>query len=131
MATLDPDLASAEVANTGGTLALNQLSIGIFDAMGWVTDPRNLDHVLLRAVQANPELGLLVIEAPKLEHTLADGTVIYEHKTVGVTTDGDPQQLRTLCTGAMIFARPDANPRFVEAVSELLSFQREKILRVR
>jgi hypothetical protein len=31
----------------------------------------------------------------------------------------------------MIFARPDANPRFVEAVSEVLSFQRDKILRVR
>ncbi len=130
MASLEPGLATAEVANTGGTLALNQLSIGIFDAVGWVTDPRNLDHVLLRAVQANPELDLLVVQAPKLEHTLADGTVIYDSRAVDVTTAGDPQQLRTLCTSAMIFARPDANPRFVEAVSEVLSFQREKILRV-
>ena len=130
MASLEPGLATAEVANTGGTLALNQLSIGIFDAVAWVTDPRNLDHVLLRAVQANPELGLLVVQAPKLEHTLADGTVIFESRAVDVTTGGDSQQLQTLCTGAMIFARPGANPRFVEAVSEVLSFQRDKILRV-
>ncbi len=131
MASLEPGLATAEVANTGGTLALNQLSIGMYDAVGWVTDPRNLDHVLLRAVQANPELDLLVVQAPKLEHALADGTVIYESRAVDVTTARDPQQIQTLCTGAMIFARPDANPRFVEAVSEVLSFQREMILRVR
>jgi TRAP-type uncharacterized transport system substrate-binding protein len=130
MASLEPRLASAEVVNTGGTLALNQLSIGMYDAVGWVTDPRNLDHVLLRAVQANAELDLLAIEAPKLEYALADGTVIYESRAVDAKTADDPQQLRTLCTGAMIIARPDANPRFVEAVSEVLSFQREKILRV-
>ena len=130
MASLEPGLAIAEVANTGGTLALNQLSIGIFDAVAWVTDPRNLDHVLLRAVQANPELDLLVVQAPKFGHALANGTVVYESKDVAVTTAADSQQIRTICTGAMIFARPDANPRLVEAVSEVLSFQRERILRL-
>ncbi len=48
-----------------------------------------------------------------------------------VTTDPEDDQLWTLCTPAMIFARENASPRFVEAVSELLSFQREKILRVK
>ena len=103
----------------------------MLDAVGWVTDPRNLDHVLLRAVQANPDLGLLAIEAPNLEHALADGTAIYESRAVEVTEDAEAEQFRTLCTGALIFARPDANPRFVEAVSNALSFQREKILRVK
>ena len=37
----------------GGVLALNQLSIGILDAVGWVSDPRDLDHVMLRAVRAS------------------------------------------------------------------------------
>ncbi len=130
MTSLDPRLATAEVANTGGTLALNQLSVGIFDAVGWVTDPRSRDHVLLRAVQANPELVLLAIEAPKLEHSLPGGTVIYESRSLDLEGNDGRKQLQTVCTRAMIFARPDANPRFVEAVSELLSFQREQILRV-
>ena len=131
MASLDPRLATVEVSNTGGTLALNQLSIGMFDAVGWVTDPRNLDHVLLRAVQANADLGLLAIEAPELEHTLSDGTVIYESRTLDVRASADQKQLRTLCTHAMIFAGPDANPRFIEAVSKALSLQRKEILRVK
>ncbi len=131
MASLDPRLATTQVANTGGTLALNQLSIGIFDAVGWVTDPRNLDHVLLRAVQSNVDLDLLAIEAPELEHTLSDGTVIYESRGLDVRANGGRRQLRTLCTRAMIFARPNANPRFVEAVSNALSLHREEILRVK
>ncbi len=111
-------------------MALNQLSIGIFDAVGWVTDPRNLEHVLLRAVQANADLGLLPIQAPELEHRLADGTVIYERRAVAVSPDPKVAPLLTLCTHALILARPDANPRLVEAVATALSLHREKILRV-
>ena len=131
MASLEPRLAAAQVSNTGGTLALNQLAIGMFDAVGWVTDPRNLDHVLLRAVQANPQLGLLAIQMPKLEHRLEDGTVIYSSRSVAVATGRDAQPLPTLCTSTLILAKPDARPRLVEAVSDALSFQRERLLRVK
>ncbi len=131
MASLDPRLAGAEVVNTGGTLALNQLSIGMLDAVGWVTDPHNLDHVLLRAVNANSELALLAIDAPELEHRLEDGTPIYELSTVDVTSGRNADQIQTICTSAMIFAAPDANPRLVEATSEVLSLRRDKLLRSR
>ena len=130
LAALDPRLATAQVAHTGGTLALNQLSIGMFDAVGWVTDPRNLDHVLLRAVQANPELGLLSVQSPKLQYRLEDGTVIYQGKAVAITDGRGVPPLPTLCTSTLILAKPDVRPRFVEAVSDALSFHREDLLRV-
>jgi TRAP-type uncharacterized transport system substrate-binding protein len=130
MSVLDPSLKKATVSNTGGTLSLNQLALGMFDAVGWVTDPRNLDHVLLRAVQANPELELLPVRAPKLEHELKDGTVIYRSRTVAVAKGREAQVLPTICTSTLILAKQDARPRLVEAVSNALSFEREKLLRV-
>ncbi len=123
--SLDPKLADVEVSNTGGALALNQLSLGAFDAVGWVTDPSNPEHVLMRAVQANDDLALLPIEVAALEHRLEDGTVIYERRSV--ETPGKAT-LRTICTSVMIFAGPDADPRFVEAVSRVLSLKRDEIL---
>jgi TRAP-type uncharacterized transport system substrate-binding protein len=128
LATLDPALANAAVSNTGGALALNQLSIGVLDAVGWVTDPRNRNHVLLKAVQANPELELLPIDDTKLEHALADGTHVYQIQAVPLP-GRDAPPLRTLCTSAMIFAKKGANPRLVEAVAQVLSLEREKLFR--
>jgi TRAP-type uncharacterized transport system substrate-binding protein len=128
LATLDPALADLEVTNTGGALALNQLSIGVLDAVGWVTDPRNRDHVLLRAVHANPELELLPIDDTGFEHALADGTHVYQIQAVP-RPGRDAPPLRTLCTSAMIFARKGANPRLVEAVAQVLSLEREKLFR--
>ena len=87
--------------------------------------------MLLRAVQANPDLGLLAVDAPELEHALPNGMPIYAIGVVTVAAGSETQQLRTLCTSAMIFARPDANPRLVEAVSKVLSMEREKLLRTR
>ena len=131
LTTLDTSLAGAQVVDTGGTLALNQLSIGMLDAVGWITDPLNLQHVLLRAVQANPELALLSIIDPKLEHALADETRIYRLENVALGQKRDARRHRTLCTSSMIFARPAANPRLVEAVSEVLSLKRETLVRPR
>lgn len=131
LTTLDATLAVAEVVDTGGTLALNQLSIGMLDAVGWVTAPSNLQHILLRAVLANPEFALLSIADPKLEHVLASKAQIYQVKSVALGSGRNSDELQTLCTSSMIFARPDANPRLVEAVSEVLSLRRERLVRPR
>jgi TRAP-type uncharacterized transport system substrate-binding protein len=131
LSTLDPSLARAEVLNTGGTLALNQLSIRLLDAVGWVADPTSQELVLLEAVLANPELELLAVDDAKLEHALADGTRILELKSVAVPGASKAPPLRTLCTSSVIFAREGANPRLVEAVSQMLSLEREKLLRPR
>lgn len=128
MADLVPGLAAAKVSNTGGALALNQLSLGMFDAVGWVTAPRNLDHVMLRAVRANADLGLLTVAADSLEAKKVGGDQLYESTTVTITGDRPTATVQTLCTSAMVFARPDANPRLVEAASQVLSLERDKIL---
>jgi len=128
LSKLMPALARAKVVHTGGVLSLNQLGLGMLDAVGWVSDPENRSHVLLRAALAAPELALLPITDPALEYTLEDGTPIYRLHGVALS-DGQTETLfRTLCTGALVFASADANPRMVEAVSQALSLKREAIL---
>jgi TRAP-type uncharacterized transport system substrate-binding protein len=131
LTSLEPGLAQAKAVDTGGTLALNQVSMGMLHVAGWVTDPRNLEHTLLRAVQANAELALLPITDPKLAYALPNGTPIYRIDTVslgGDEDDGGEQSLTTLCTSAMLLAKADANPRLVEAASQVLSLQRNELL---
>ena len=65
-----------------------------------------------------------------LEHELKDGTVIYRNRTVAVSKGREAQVLPTICTSTLILAKQDARPRLVEAVSNALSFEREKLLRV-
>ena len=131
LTSLEPGLAQAKALDTGGALALNQLSIGMLDVAGWVTDPRNLEHTLLRGVQANADLALLPITEPKLAYALPNGTPIYQIDTVSLGGDedtGGEQSLTTLCTSAVLFAKADANPRLVEAASQVLSLQRDTLL---
>ena len=129
LTSLDPSLAGAEVLDTGGTLAHNQLAIGMLDAVGWVADPSSQDLVMLKAVLSNPELELLPVDDPKLEYALDDGTRILTLGSVAVPGVRGAPPLRTLCTSSMIFARKGANPRLVEAVSQVLSLQRQELLR--
>ncbi len=127
LAVLTPDLSQAEVVRTGGVLSLNQVGLGMLDAMAWVSDPANRSHVLLQATIQDRELSLLPIEDPELEHSLPDGTPIYRLRGVdpGAGQDG---LLTTLCTQALVFASADANPRLVEQVSQALSLKSSEIL---
>ncbi len=132
---LDPSLASAEVLDTAGTLALNHLELGMIDVVGWVTDPANREHVMLRAVEANDELDLLPIADAALEHSMESGTLVYEIEPVVRRVERgflglseEVETIRTLCTSALVVTRAGANPRLVDSVSEVLSFQRERLL---
>jgi TRAP-type uncharacterized transport system substrate-binding protein len=82
LVSLRPGLAEAEVHETSGNLALNQLEVGMFDAVVWVTDPENLDHPLLEGVRARSELDLMSVKDPELEYRLPSGISIYEIDTV-------------------------------------------------
>jgi len=124
---LKPELAGASVRHDSGTLALNQLVVGAFDAVAWVTDPRNLDHKLLRAVHAKDELQLMALDDPALASSLPDGTAIYSLETVKTDSSWTPKKLTTVCTSAMLFARADANPALVSKVADLVSLHLERI----
>jgi TRAP-type uncharacterized transport system substrate-binding protein len=125
---LDPDLAGASVLEGSGTLALNQLLVGVFDAVGWVTDPGNLEHKLLRAVHANDELQLMALDDPGLASSLPDGTQIYSIESVAIDSSWRPEKLRTVCTSAMLFARSGANPELVSKLADLVSLNRNRIV---
>jgi hypothetical protein len=128
LATLDPSLKKVELDATADTLAINQLAVGVFDAVGWITDPSNLDHKMLRAATSNDALAIMSIEDPMLVAPLADGTKIYELRKVKIDKKIIEKQIKTLCTSAMIFTRKDANPRLIGKVSDLVSLELKKIV---
>jgi hypothetical protein len=127
MTALRPELAQASVDHQGGTLALNQLGVGTFDAVGWVTDPKNLDHKLLRAVKANDDLALMALDDPALVDSLPDGTHVYRLQTVKTDSSWTPEKLKTICTSAMLFARSGASPKLIGKVSDLVSLHLKRI----
>ncbi|MBW2542841.1 MAG: hypothetical protein JRF15_12180 [Deltaproteobacteria bacterium] len=118
---LDPSLANANVDHGGDILALNQLAVGAFDAMIWVTDPNNLGHKLLQALRENEKLGLMPIDDPRFDYTLPNGTKVYELREVALEDGWRPDTLETVCTGALVLARRDGDPKFIQKLAEIVS----------
>jgi hypothetical protein len=119
---LAPSLANATVDHGGGTLALNQLAAGGYEAMIWVTDPNNLNHKLLQAVRANDQLGLMPIVDPNLIHALLpSGTPIYERRKVALEDGWRADNLETVCTGALVLTRKDSDPNFIKKLADIVS----------
>jgi hypothetical protein len=125
---LKPDLTATSIHHVASTLGLNQLLVGAYDAVGWVTDPRNHEHKLLRAVVANKGLNLMDIEDPAFSNALPDGTTIYTPKTVKLENGWRARKLKTICTSAMVFASGSANPALVLKVSDLISLKLNRIV---
>jgi TRAP-type uncharacterized transport system substrate-binding protein len=125
---LDPRLANAKVEFTGDTLALNQLAVGAFDAVGWVTDPTNYEHKMLRALLDNDALELMDLDDEKLVKPLPNGTQVYTSQKIKLTNGWRGPEARTICTSAMVFMRKDANPKLISKVSDLISLNLKKIV---
>jgi TRAP-type uncharacterized transport system substrate-binding protein len=126
--TLDPRLADAKVEFTGDTLALNQLAVGAFDAVGWVTDPTNFEHKMLRALLDNDALELMNLEDKKLVEPLPSGTQVYSSQKVKLTNQWRGPEATTICTSAMVFMRKDANPKLISKISDVISLDLKKIV---
>ena len=125
---LDPAYDATAIRFTPGTLAINHLATGMVDAVAWITDPANPNHKLQRAVRADASLGLMGLADPGLAHALPNGTPVYELRTLSLPNETEPGTLDTICTSSMIFTRSGADPKLVEAVSDVLSLEREKLL---
>ena len=125
---IQPAFGATAIRFTEGTLAINHLAAGLLDAVGWVTDPRNHDHKLLRAVVANSELDILGLDDQSLAYTLPQGTLVYELKNVALSGGLATRKINTVCTGSAIFTRPGIDPRLMDAVSDILSLERGAIL---
>ena len=128
LVTLDPSLKRAEVDETTDTLAINQLAVGVFDAVGWITDPGNEGHKMLRAARGNDGLAIMSITDRMLLAPLADGTRIYETRKIKLAGGIVKDDFQTLCTSAMVFTRKDANPRLINKVSDLVSLRLKEIV---
>jgi TRAP-type uncharacterized transport system substrate-binding protein len=128
LSILDPKLKTAEVVHEGDTLALNQLAVGSFDAVGWVTDPTNLDHNMLRAVMANDELQIMNLSAPELVAALPDGTRIYNARTIKLSKSWPPPKIQTICTTALMLTRKDANPALINKLADVVSLDRNRLV---
>jgi len=127
LAALDPSLGAAEVIYEGDTLALNQLAVGAFDAVGWVTDPENLGHKMLQAVIKNDALHIMSLNEPSLLSALPDGTRIYDARDVRLAKGGRAPKIQTICTSAWLLARKDAKPELVSKLADVLSLSLNRV----
>ena len=125
---LEPELAGVEVRTGTDTLAINQLAVGVFDAVCWVTDPRNFKHNMLRAVLSNDALALMELTDPALVTALPGGTQVYQQRTVKLSRSWRAPKLATVCTSALVFAREDSDPKLVKKVADLVSLQLDTIV---
>lgn len=128
LSALVPNLGAATVLDDSDTLALNQLAVGSFDAVAWITDPTNVHDKMLRALSANDELDLMNVDDPTLEHTLQDGTRIYWRAQIEIGSGRRAKKLTTICTSTLLFAREEAEEKLVDAVADLVSLQRDRIV---
>lgn len=128
-AKLMPGLASASTTNDSGTLSLNQLAVGEFDVVGWVTDPTNFNHKMLRAAAANESLALMDLKDPALTKVMSNRTrVVYKSRKFKLSDSWRAPNLETVCTFALVFAREDADAKMVERVADLLSLKLNSIV---
>jgi TRAP-type uncharacterized transport system substrate-binding protein len=118
--TLIPALAQAEVDHTASTAALEKLAAGKVDAAAWITDPRNHAHKMLVALRGNDSIELMSIDDPALADQLPDGRQVYRVKKVKTSAGASAPDLTTVCTEAMIFAGPGADPKLVEDVTRVV-----------
>jgi TRAP-type uncharacterized transport system substrate-binding protein len=114
--TLIPDISVAELDYTASTAALDKLSSGDIDAAAWITDPNNFDHKMAVAVHKNKELELMPIEDAALLDELPNGRKVYSIKSIKTSRGARTASFKTVCTDAVIFARPDADPKLVKRV---------------
>lgn len=127
VAHLMPSLGRAEVHRDTGTLALSRLGVGGFDLVAWVTDPENLDHVMLRAVLADDEVDLLSVDDAALTGRLPNGIEVYDSRKVRVAKGWFGRKVRTICTTGLIVARPGIDPRLLEQVSAVLTLETDRL----
>ena len=120
LVTLLPGLAEVDIEYKGGKAELTQMTFGAYDAVGWVTDPTNLNHAMLTAVRANENLALMDFDDPSLGSELPDGRLIYEIKNVSIDADASKPKLKTVCTTALLFARPDVDEALAKELSAVV-----------
>jgi TRAP-type uncharacterized transport system substrate-binding protein len=128
LARIVPGLERVEVRPEEGTLALNQLAAGAYDAVVWVTDPVNFDHYNLRAVLSNDALEVMTLDDPSLVKALADGTEVYRSRTVKLGEGWRAAKLATVCTSAMVFARKDADPKLLRKAADAVALHLREIV---
>jgi len=128
MVTLEPSLAETSIVHAEGIRALNLLGKGDVDAVGWVTDPNNLEHKMLVNMHKNNALALMPLDSTTFSGTLPDGSRVYKAKEV-TTSKGVVRstKLKTVCTSALVVGRSDRTPELVTQVSELLTERGDRI----
>lgn len=128
LAHLEPALAGVEADPQGGTLALNQLAVGRFDAVLWVTDPANRDQKMTRALVANEDLELAAVSGKQLLEPLPDGTVVYRKQKVKGRETWTGRGVETICTTALVLMRRDADALLLDRVSDAIGLHRDAIV---
>ena len=116
-----PALDEISIGTDSGAIAINRLDLGGYDAVGWVTDPDNLDHASLKAALANEDLQLISVDDSALVSALPNGVKVYESKKVKVEGGWFGKKFKTVCTSGILLARPDLSSATIDQIATLLA----------
>jgi TRAP-type uncharacterized transport system substrate-binding protein len=128
LSTLVPGLERVSTRPEGGTLALNQLAVGAYDAVIWVTDPTNIEHPNFRAVELSAALTLMSLTDPGLLSSLPDGTEVYRARYLKLDDGRPPREVNTVCTSALVYARSDASPKLIKKTADAIALRSNDII---
>jgi TRAP-type uncharacterized transport system substrate-binding protein len=126
---LVPGLDGAETFADTSALALNRLGLGGFDAVGWVTDPNNPEHIMLKGVLDADNLDFMSVTDPSLTGMLPNGVKVYEVKKIKVK-DGFlffDKKVKTVCTDGLVLASAGGDQKVIDRVSRILSLELKQL----
>lgn len=107
VSSLLPEHSNADIDSRDGGAALDALEAGELDAVAWMTDPGNADHVLLQKVRDQAGLAFLDVDDARLVDVRVGDLLVYHPRRIPIA--GSPgDAIETICTSALLVARPDA-----------------------
>ena len=127
--------ATASLQSARALLALRKLIVAERPdvVLSNVVSTNCLTGGALRGVRDKDTLSILPIEDTGLQQELPSGLPIYRIQEVQLdrgrlNTDALAPKVDTLCTSSGVFARLDADPKFVDKLSDVVALQRESLL---
>ncbi|MCV6588242.1 MAG: hypothetical protein OIF57_04315 [Marinobacterium sp.] len=127
---LEDDYQNASVYHKGGIRALAGLTTGRYDAFMWVTAEGNMDNKYLKAVMKEDSgLTLISLDDYSLNNKLPSGKPVYEFRDAkiakGIFSD---KTIEAPCTDVLVVGNVDADEEVLDAVSEALLTNRNRIM---
>jgi TRAP-type uncharacterized transport system substrate-binding protein len=127
MKTLEKGFNKASTFPEGGTLALNKVLGGTYDAMLFVQTPTT-DSKLVKLVNKSDNLKFIDVTDWDLNDKLDDGSAVYTFEEVTIEKGFFGTTIDTICTTASVFVNSNLDPLLKESISDAILSSKNYIL---